>query len=57
MLILTRRVDEVVRIGDEISIKVIAVRGNQVQIGIAAPKEIPVNREEIWLRKQAEKAP
>jgi carbon storage regulator len=57
MLILTRKVDEVVRIGDEISIKVIAVRGNQVQIGIAAPKEIPVNREEVWLRKQAEKAP
>jgi len=47
MLVLTRGIDESVRIGDEIAVKVIGIKGNQVRIGITAPKEIPVHREEI----------
>lgn len=47
MLILQRRVDESVRIGDEIEVKVMGVKGGQVRIGIAAPKSVPVRREEL----------
>ena len=48
MLILTRKVGESVLIGDDISITVLSVRGNQVKLGVQAPKEVSVHREEIY---------
>ncbi len=50
MLILTRRVGESVYIGDDVRLTVLGVRGTQVRIGINAPKEVPVHREEIYHR-------
>jgi carbon storage regulator len=50
MLILTRKVGESVLIGDDISITVLSVRGNQVKLGVQAPKEVSVHREEIYQR-------
>ena len=55
MLILTRKVGETLMIGDEVSIKVLDIRGNQVRIGINAPKDVAVHREEIYDRIQDEK--
>jgi carbon storage regulator len=56
MLILTRRISEALVIGDkDIVISILGIKGNQVRIGIAASKEIPIDREEIYLRKQNEK--
>jgi carbon storage regulator len=54
MLILTRRVGETVMIGDEVTITVLGVKGNQVRVGINAPKSIAVHREEIYERIKRE---
>ena len=55
MLILTRRVGETLMIGDEVSVTVLGVKGNQVRVGIQAPKSVAVHREEIYKRIQRER--
>jgi carbon storage regulator len=55
MLILTRRPGESVKIGDDITITVLAVRGNQLRLGFTAPQNVAVHREEVYQRIQAEK--
>jgi carbon storage regulator CsrA len=55
MLILSRRINEKIRIGDDITVTVLGVKGAQVRLGISAPKSVAVDRQEIFQRKQAEK--
>jgi carbon storage regulator len=54
MLILTRRVGEALKIGNEVTVTVLAVKGNQVRVGISAPREVAVHRQEIFERIQRE---
>ncbi|MDH2434589.1 carbon storage regulator [Pokkaliibacter plantistimulans] len=55
MLILTRRVGETLMVGDDVTVTVLGVKGNQVRIGVNAPKDVSVHREEIYQRIQKEK--
>ena len=56
MLILTRRVGETVMVGDDVTITILGVKGNQVRVGINAPKSVAVHREEIYERIKREQA-
>lgn len=56
MLILTRRIGESVIVGDDVTITILGVKGNQVRLGINAPKDVSVHREEIYRRIQGEKS-
>ncbi|MSR15019.1 MAG: carbon storage regulator [Gammaproteobacteria bacterium] len=56
MLILTRRVGESLTIGDNVNVTVLGIKGNQVRIGVNAPKDVAVHREEIYQRIQQERS-
>jgi carbon storage regulator CsrA len=55
LLILTRRVNESLMVGDQVTVTVVAVKGNQVRLGVSAPKDVAVHREEVYDRLQAER--
>ncbi len=57
MLILTRRVGESLMVGDDITVTVLGVKGNQVRIGVSAPRDVAVHREEIYNRIQSDDKP
>jgi carbon storage regulator len=54
MLVLSRRLGETLMIGDDVKVTVLGISGNQVRVGIAAPKEVSVHREEVYIRIQQE---
>lgn len=54
MLVLTRRLNEAIQIGENIEVKIVAIEGDQIKLGITAPKEIDVHRKEIYLEIQQE---
>jgi carbon storage regulator len=56
MLILTRRVNETLMVGDDVTVTVLSVSGNQVRIGVNAPRHVPVHREEIYEKIKHEQA-
>ncbi len=56
MLILTRRIGETVMIGENITVTVLGINGTQVRIGVAAPKDVPVHREEVYERIRTQDA-
>lgn len=56
MLILTRKPGELIRIDDNITLRIMRINGNQVSLGIDAPREVEVNREEVYNRKKLERA-
>lgn len=56
MLILTRRIDESIVIGEEVTVTVLGIKGNQVRLGITGPKQVSVHREEIFERIRAERS-
>lgn len=55
MLVITRRVNETLMVGDDVTVTVLGVKGNQIRIGVNAPKEVAVHREEIYDRIKTEK--
>jgi len=55
MLILTRRIGETLMVGDEVAITVLGIKGNQIRLGVDAPKNVSVHREEIYQRIQRER--
>jgi carbon storage regulator len=55
MLVLSRRLEETLMIGDDVKVTILGISGNQVRLGIAAPKDVSVHREEIYKKVQAEK--
>lgn len=52
MLVLSRQINQSIKIGENITVTVLNVRGNHIRIGISAPKDLPVNREEVYLRNR-----
>ena len=56
MLVLSRKVGEVIRVGDDVEIKVVAVKGDRVRLGIEAPKDVPVHRQEVYDRRREEES-
>lgn len=55
MLILSRKTGEKLMIGDDVELTILGIKGNQVRVGVSAPKDVPVHREEVYLRIQSEK--
>jgi len=55
MLILSRKAGEKLMIGDNVELTILGIKGNQVRVGVNAPKDVPVHREEVYLRIQSEK--
>ncbi len=55
MLVLARKENETIRIGDDIEIVVVAIRGNSVRLGVKAPKAVPIDRQEVYERKNSQR--